>query len=255
MFINPLIRGDAATLSGWLQQPSPQRLGRLALLIIAGCGVYGATIGWWRAPLMGLYVGIKMPLLIFITLTVNGLLNGMAAQLLGSGLSFRQTLESFLQSFAVFAIIVASLSPIFGFLLWVGPGMGEPGGAAWYRVLVLGHTCVIAFAGIQANLRLLNVLEHFAGSRSIARRVLTAWLAGNLFVGAQISYLFRPFFGNPDLEVQFLRPNWNQGSFYETIYTLAKGSPGLVFGVLFVLTCAWTFTRLSRFAKNNNSLH
>lgn len=45
-----------------------------------------------RAPLMALYVGIKMPLLIFLTLTVNWLLKGLLALLLGSGLSFRQTL-------------------------------------------------------------------------------------------------------------------------------------------------------------------
>lgn len=41
---------------------------------------------------MALYVGIKMPLLIFLTLTVNWLLKGLLALLLGSGLSFRQTL-------------------------------------------------------------------------------------------------------------------------------------------------------------------
>src|SRR5205085_7827251 len=37
------------------------------------------------------FSAIKFPLLIFVTCGANGLLNGMLAQVLGSGLSFKQT--------------------------------------------------------------------------------------------------------------------------------------------------------------------
>lgn len=49
-------------------------------------------------------------------------------------------------------------------------------------------------------------------------RTFFAWLAGNLFVGAQMTWILRPFFGAPTLEIQFLRPNPLDGSFYETVF-------------------------------------
>jgi hypothetical protein len=85
---------------------------------------------------------------------------------------------------------------------------------------LLAHTTVIALGGVAANLRLLGWLERVCG-RWAARRVLVAWLAGNLLVGAQLSYALRPFFGNPELPVQFLRPNPLEGNFYEAVWRVA----------------------------------
>jgi len=106
------------------------------------------------------------------------------------------------------------------------PAGDEPGGGRAYHALLLTHTAVIAAGGIYANLRLLGRLERACG-RWAARRVVIAWLAGNLFVGAQLSYTLRPFFGNPELPVQFLRPNPFEGNYYEALWPPARpGSPG-----------------------------
>jgi len=35
--------------------------------------------------------------------------------------------------------------------------------------------------------------------------VLFAWLAGNLFLGSQLSWILRPFIGSPSLPVEFFR--------------------------------------------------
>jgi len=65
---------------------------------------------------------------------------------------------------------------------------------------------------------LLRLLQVLSGSDRIARRVLFAWLASNLFLGSQLCWILRPFIGSPGLPVEFLRPNAFQGNFYETVF-------------------------------------
>ncbi|HEY1048969.1 MAG TPA: hypothetical protein VGE39_04415 [Prosthecobacter sp.] len=213
-----LARAETAGLVGWLGEKDVRSMLPLIVGIVAGCGLYGFAIGLGRAPLMAVYVAVKMPLLIFFTLGVNGLINGMFGSLLGSGMSFRQTMQACLMSFALFALIVGSLAPVMIGMALDRPADGTPELAGWYRMFLLTNTAVIAFAGIIANHKLLRLIEAFSGSRPAAIRTLVAWLAGNLFVGAQLSYNLRPFFGNPDLPVQFLRPDPFDGTFYEAVW-------------------------------------
>jgi hypothetical protein len=222
-----LVRGEPVGLAEWLRQPlTRDSLLALIVAIIGGCALYGFGLGLWRAPLQGVFVAIKMPLLIFLTLLVNGLINGMLGQLLGSGMSFRQTVVACLMSFAIFSLIVGSFSPLI--IAWVldAPPPGTDEGSDWYRLFLLGNTAVIAFAGIVANHKLLRLIQAFSGDTMAGWRTLIAWLAGNLFVGAQLSYILRPFFGNPELPVQFLRPNPLEGNFYEAVWSMTHASLG-----------------------------
>ncbi|WP_395741892.1 hypothetical protein [Prosthecobacter sp.] len=219
-----LVRGDTASLVRWLAEKSVRATLPLVISIVAGCGVYGLAIGLGRAPLMAVFVAVKMPLLIFLTLGVNGLINGMFGSLLGSGMSFRQTMQACLMSFALFALIVGSLAPVILGMALDRPADGTPELEPWYRVFLLSNTAVIAFAGIIANHKLLRLIEAFSGSAAAAQRTLVAWLAGNLFVGAQLSYILRPFFGNPALPVAFLRPEPFDGTFYEAVWSMIVAS-------------------------------
>jgi hypothetical protein len=47
---------------------------------------------------------------------------------------------------------------------------------------------------------------------------LYAWLAGNLFLGSQLSWILRPFIGSPEMRVEFLRKTAFDGNFYETVF-------------------------------------
>jgi hypothetical protein len=67
------------------------------------------------------------------------------------------------------------------------------------------------------------VLAHLGGSRIVARRVLLSWLAVNLFLGSQLSWLARPFIGAPQLPVVFLRDTAFQGNFYENVFQTFTG--------------------------------
>ncbi|MDA7598011.1 hypothetical protein N8813_03685 [bacterium] len=214
-----LTRGESNRLSGWLTGVGAEtRLLLCVVTIFCGVGIYGASVGLWRSPLMASYVGVKLPCIIFITLAVNGMINGMLALLLGTVLSFRQTLQAILMSFTVFALIVGSLSPITLGMALNLPGPESSEAESAHRQLLLTHTALIAFAGIISTQKLFGILETFSGSKSIALRTLIAWLAGNLFVGAQVGYILRPIFGSPALTIEFLRPDAMQGNFYETIW-------------------------------------
>jgi len=56
------------------------------------------------------------------------------------------------------------------------------------------------------------------GSKAVAFRVLLAWLAGNLFLGSQLSWILRPFIGSPNLPVEFFRDTALRGNFYENVF-------------------------------------
>jgi hypothetical protein len=218
--ISVLLRGEPEPITAWIGRWSARRFAWHAAVIMAGAGCYGAAMGWWRDPQQALYVAIKFPLIILLTVVGNALLNAMLAPLLGLNISFRQSFLAILMSFTIAAAILGSFSPLTAFMVWNAPPMSadvqSSGGA--YSFIQLAHVVVIAFAGVAANLRLAQLLRRLCGNTVIARRVLLAWLAGNLFLGSQLSWILRPFVGSPALPVEFLRTAAFQGNFYETVF-------------------------------------
>jgi len=210
----------------WLDAPTPRRVTVVALTTCAGLAAYGFTVGFWRSPLMGVYVALKMPLLIACTLGCNGLLNGLLGMLLGTGLGFRQSLLALLTSFALAALILGSLAPATWLLAWNAPLPDSPAAASAHAAYLLTHTFLIGFAGITANLHLHRLLTAKAPSPMAATATLLAWLGGNCFLGAQFSWILRPFFGYPTLEVAFLRPDPMRGNFYQAVWRSLESITG-----------------------------
>lgn len=215
-----LCRGESGAISDWLDEQSLRWIVFCGLAIAAGSGCYGATIGLWRAEMMALYVAIKLPLLIFLTTLCNALLNWMLALMIGAGLTFRQTLLAQLMSFTIASLILAAVAPITLFILFNTPTL-ESGDTFGHSFFLLINVVVLAIAGIVANVRLYRLLLTRITNKRLARQVLVAWLAGNLLVGAQLSWNLRPFIGSPNLEIQFLRPDPFKGNFYESVYRSA----------------------------------
>ena len=218
--LSVLLRGEAPVLCSWLELWEGRRLGFCFVTILVGAGLYGAAMGFWRAPLQGLFVAIKFPLIILLTAVGNALLNAMLAPLLGLNISLRQSFMAILFSFTIVSAILGAFSPITAFVIWNAPPLSaDPQGmAGTYSLIQLMHVAVIAFAGIVGNLRLIQLLRQLSGTAAIARRVLFAWLAGNLFFGSQLSWILRPFIGSPGLDVDFIRRSAFQGNFYETVF-------------------------------------
>lgn len=225
--LTKLLRGNEGDLCEWIQNPDSKSLRVCLTVIISGFGAYGLTIGLWRAPIMGFYVALKMPLLIFITLAFNGFLNGMLGLLLGSGLGFKQSILAQLVSFTVAALILGSLSPILFVTALTAPEPDPSVHTISYASFITVHTILIGIAGVFANVHLARLLIAFAHSKKAAFLTLITWLGGNAFLGTQLAWLMRPFLGSPNIEIQFVRSDAFSSSFYETAwYALRRFSGG-----------------------------
>jgi len=222
--ISVLLRGEPASLRAWIEGWDGRRWVFCVGVVFLGAGLYGAAMGWWRDPRQGLFVALKFPLIVLLTTIGNSLLNAMLAPLLGLNIGFRQSFFAILMSFTIAAAILGSFSPLAAFLIWNAPPLSSNARVSnfTYGIIMLSHVVVIAFAGVAANVRLLQLLRELSGVR-VARRVLFSWLAVNLFLGSQLCWIFRPFIGAPGLPLEFLRPSPLKGSFYETVFNTAVG--------------------------------
>jgi len=217
--IATLLRGETETISAWSECWSAQRFALHVAVIVLGAGLYGAAMGWWRDPQQALYVAIKFPLIILLTTAGNALLNAMLAPLLGLNIPFRQSFSAIVMSFAITAAILGAFSPVMAFMIWNAPPMSPQAvSGATYSLIKLANVAVIAFAGSTGNVRLFQTLARLGGSKAVAFRVLLAWLAGNLFLGSQLSWILRPFIGSPNLPVEFFRATALHGNFYENVF-------------------------------------
>ncbi len=218
--LRALLQGDPAQPAATLHTWSRARLLRYAGYLVVGTGIFGAALGAWRSPLQALYTGIKFPLVILLTTGANAGLNGILAALLGLNLSFRQSFAVVLMSFTVAGAILGAFSPVLLFLVWNTPApVGQLSSVLHgYELMQLAAVGFIAFAGVVANLRLRPLLVALGAAPATARRVILAWLAGNLFLGSQLCWVLRPFIGNPATRVEFFSDHPWSGSFYESVF-------------------------------------
>ena len=217
--IRTLLAGELQAIAGWLERWHTGRFALHLAVIVFGAGLYGAAMGWWRDPQQALYVAIKFPLIILLTVAGNALINGMLAPLLGLNIPFRQSFSAILMSFTIAAAILGAFSPVMAFMIWNAPPMSpQAASGATYSFIKLANVAVIAFAGATGNVRLFQTLAWLGGSKVVAFRVLLAWLAGNLFLGSQLSWILRPFIGSPNLPVEFFRATALRGNFYENVF-------------------------------------
>jgi hypothetical protein len=217
--ISTLLRGELATITDWIEQINARRFALHIAVIILGAGFYGAAMGWWRDPQQALFTAIKFPLIILLTTIGNALFNAMFAPLLGLNIPFRQSFCAIVMSFAITSAILGAFSPLIAFMIWNAPPISTTGiSGATYNFIKLANVAVIAFAGATGNARLFQLLARLGGNKAVAFRVLFAWLAGNLFLGSQLSWILRPFIGSPDLPVEFFRATALHGNFYENVF-------------------------------------
>ncbi len=218
--VGAFLRAEPERLREWIMCRRPHLVFYCIAAIVIGAGSYGMVMGSWRNALQAFYTGVKLPLVILLTTLGNGLLNGMLAPLLGLNVTFRQSLSVVLMSFAVTSIVLGALSPVALFIVFNTPPLtaGTTISSPEYALLQLTLAVFVALAGVMGNLRLVPLLREWAGSTTVARNVLLAWLAGNLFLGSQICWVLRPFIWEANRPVEFIGQNCFQGSFFETIF-------------------------------------
>jgi hypothetical protein len=240
--LDEILRGDATQLASLKDGEIKLPLGGLVGVMIILGAVYGACMGSFNllhpldegaaitardAWMQTFASAVKLPLLFFLTLLVTFPSLYVFNALVGSRLKLLSVLKLLVASIAVMLTVVASLGPIVVFfslcttsypfmqLLNVATSTvaGVLGLSFLLRtlhrlVLIQENNSIIAAATPSSEggeaVRL-SALEAVGQTSRKARNVFQIWTLVFSLVGAQMSWVLRPFIGNPMLGFEWFR--------------------------------------------------
>ena len=192
---------DAFLVALDLAESSPAADATLAALtrvllgaVAVGAGLFGSIVGAHRGGLQVLACSVKVPLILLLTLVVCAAPFIAFARAARLPLTPRAVIALALASCARFALVLLGLAPF----VWLMEGW-----SLGYHRVILAVVGVCAVAGVAAGRLLFSGL---ARSGPAGTRVGLAFLAVFALVGAQTSWILRPFVVRPrTAQVPFVR--------------------------------------------------
>ncbi len=195
----------------------------LASIILFGAFA-GLSVGAWTGGIQALYVATKVPLLLLGTLAIGLPAMSVLGRLIGCPLGLAPSANLALASIARTAVVLGALAPATSYFALTLPAQG----LTIYRAVVLSQVLAFAIAGFVGVTALRHRLAQVVSSTSNHLRIVWLWILIYSFVGAQLSWLLRPFLGNPGAPVEYLRPHGErlglESNFYVSVYLLIKHS-------------------------------
>jgi hypothetical protein len=170
--------------------------------------IHGAVLGISNSAVQALSSAIKLPILYLITLAICLPTLYFFNLLFGSKLTLAQTFALIMTAIAVTAVLTLSFAPIALFFWLTAPSY------EFYKLLNVGILSVTGVAGLSF---LWQGMRHVHRSEGMGVRnlILWIWILVYGFVGTQMAWTLRPFFGAPGLPFQIFR-NLG-GNFYVNI--------------------------------------
>jgi hypothetical protein len=236
--LDSILRGDATRLSQLRQGQLEVPAGGLTTLIILLGASYGFCLGWfalfdrptpeYRQLLAAM---LKVPALFLLTLLVTFPSLYVFNALVGSRLSVRGLFCLLIAALAVTLAVLASFGPIVAFFAVT---------TTHYGFMVLLHVSLFAIAGMLGLVFLLQTLHRLTIPASASpqgpadepagalqrvegsvlgrnvQTVFSCWIVVFALVGAQMSWVLRPFLGAPDQPFELFRPR--QSHFFESVW-------------------------------------
>ncbi len=198
---------------------------RLDLASIMLFGAFaGLSVGAWTGGIHALYVATKVPLLLLGTLVIGLPAMSLLGRFIGCPLGLRDSANLALSTIARTAVVLGALAPATTYFALTLPSRG----LTVYRVVVLSQVFAFAIAGFVGVTALRKRLAQAVPSKAKHLRVMLLWMLIYSFVGAQLTWLLRPFLGNPGAAVEYLRPYGErlgvESNFYVSVYLLIKHS-------------------------------
>ena len=183
------------------------------ILIFCFTFFYGVIMGSYNSLPQALTTGVKLWLLIILTLIICFPSFYIVQLILGSKIKIGQLITILLAGFVMFSVTMLAFAPIV--LLFQLSGDN-------YHFLQLLHVFVFAFSGVFGMKVVLDALTAiFEGKElypKIGLTVFKIWVVIFAFVGIQLSWNMRPFVGTKDMPFQLFRTE-TRGNFYQTILT------------------------------------
>jgi hypothetical protein len=183
-------------------------------VLIAGTATFGAALGFYRGGAQILFSGVKLPLVTLLTLAVVAPLLHTLNRALERPASMAREVTLLVAVLARGALVLAAETP----LIWAAHAVG-----ADYHRLVLLSVLACSLAGIVSFRLLWTALSATRSSRWPVTLMLIVTMG---VVGAQASWLFRPYLVRPRAtDVVFMHPL--EGSFSEAIEDSFSSARGL----------------------------
>ncbi|MBW4641537.1 MAG: actin-binding WH2 domain-containing protein [Goleter apudmare HA4340-LM2] len=170
--------------------------------------IYGAIIGASHSWAQALSSAIKLPVFYLITLVICFPTLFFFNVLFGSRSSFQQHFVVLLTAVSVISVLLFSLAPVTLFFLITTPDSYQ-----FFKllsVLIFGITGIFGIKFLYEGMQLLSQQEEVG--KKTRTTILRSWLFLYAFVGMQLGWFLRPFFGAPDSKFELFRSV--SGNFY-----------------------------------------
>ena len=173
--------------------------------------VLGSSNSWQQAGMSAL----KLPVLFLVTLLICLPTLYFFNLLYGSQLTFAQTATLMMAAVTItgaLALAFASISMFF----WMTVQDYE-----FFVVLNVGILGITAWWGLSF---LRQGMRYVQGVQAQRGQILVAWIAIYAFVGTQMGWALRPFFGYPGAPIEIVRKM--QGTFYTGLFNIIRSLVG-----------------------------
>lgn len=194
--------------------------------IIAFGAMAGLSVGAWTGGWHMAYVATKVPFLLLGSLLIGLPAMVILGRFIGCPLSLSDAARLALASIARTSVVLGALAPATAYFAFTLPERG----IVVYRAVVLSQVFAFGVAGFVGVTALGGRLAVVVENRAKHTRIIFLWVAIYSFVGAQLTWMLRPFLGNPGAPVEYLRPYAERiglnSNFYTAVFTLIKHSLG-----------------------------
>ncbi|WP_041232953.1 hypothetical protein [Cylindrospermum stagnale] len=163
--------------------------------------IYGAIIGASHSPHQALSGAIKLPAFYLLTLIICFPTLFFFNVLFGSRSSIQQHFVILLTAVSVISVLLFSLAPVTLFFMITAPDSYQF--FKLLNVLIFGITGIFGVKFLYEGMQLLSQQDEVG--KKTRTTILRSWLFLYAFVGMQLGWFLRPFFGAPDSKFELFR--------------------------------------------------
>ncbi|MDJ0555161.1 MAG: actin-binding WH2 domain-containing protein [Microcoleaceae cyanobacterium MO_207.B10] len=192
-----------------IRQGSQLKYKILGLLISSAIflAIYGAIIGASSSWLQSIFSAVKLPALYLLTLIICFPTLYFFNVMFGSKRTFEQFLALLMTTMALIAVLLFGFAPVSLFFLLTTSDY------QFYKILNVVIFAITGFLGIKFFYEGMKFLsEDDREGKEIRLNILRFWLGLYAFVGSQLGWTLRPFFGSPGAPFELFRNR--DGNFY-----------------------------------------
>ena len=183
-------------------------------------GIYGAIIGASSNWLQSLVSAIKLPALYLLTLIICFPTLYFFNVMFGSKRSFEQYLTLLMTAMGMISILLFGFAPVTLFFLL---STQDYSFFLLLNVAIMGLTGFLGVNFFYQGMQFLSEEDDVTG-KEIRFNILRFWLGLYAFVGTQLGWTLRPFFGSPGLPFQLFREH--ESNFYLSIVEIISSILG-----------------------------